>query len=74
MLRCDYCDSKFEVAKFKYKGKTSEGKHKQITLRFCLDCQCHGVASTQEKICELWGEEVIESSIVAMDGSEMYAY
>lgn len=37
----------FNVEKFKYKGKTFDGKRRQITLKFCLDCQCHGVASSQ---------------------------
>ena len=72
-MRCDYCDSKFEVAKFKYKGKASDGKRKQATFNLCLNCQTHGVASSREKICGLWGE-VVENSIVATDGSEMYAY
>lgn len=73
-MRCDYCDSKFEVAKFKYKGKTSDNKRRQATFKLCLTCQSHGVASSQEKICELWGEEVVEGSIIAADGSEMFAY
>ena len=70
-MRCDYCESSMEVSKFGYKGKTSDGKKKQKTLRFCLTCQVYGVASSQEKIYELWGEEVEQSSIEAMDGSEM---
>ena len=74
MLRCDYCESSHEVVKFKYKGKTSQGKNRQKTLKFCLSCQAYGIASTQEKIYELWNEEVDQDSIVAMDGSEMYAY
>jgi len=74
MLRCDYCESSFEVEKFKYKGKTLQGKRKQITLKFCLNCQCQGVASSQEKIYELWGEEVMQDSIVDIDGSEMSYY
>ena len=73
-MRCDYCDSKLEVAKFKYKGKTSDGKRRQATFKLCLTCQSHGVASSREKICELWNEEVDENSIVATNGSEMYAY
>ena len=74
MLRCDYCESSFNVAKFKYKGKTSNGKCRQVTFKLCLDCQAHGVTSSREKICELWNEEVVEDSIIAADGSEMYAY
>ena len=73
-MRCDYCDSKLEVAKFKYKAKTSDGKRKQATFKLCLTCQAYGVASSQEKIYELWGEDLVEDSIVAADGSEMYAY
>ena len=73
-MECDYCNSKLEVAKFKYKGKTSDGKRRQATFKLCLTCQCYGVASSQEKICKLWGEEVVEDSIVAADGSWMYAY
>lgn len=73
-MRCDYCESSFNVEKFKYKGKTSSGKQKQATFKLCLDCQCYGVASSQNKIYELWDEEVIEDSIVNTDGSEMFAY
>ena len=73
-MKCDYCGSSLEVSKFGYKGKTSEGKRKRKTLRFCLCCQAYGVASTQEKVYELWGEVVDQDSIVAMDGSEMCAY
>ena len=72
-MRCDYCESSFEVAKFKYKGKTSQGKQKQRTFRFCLTCQSYGVASSRNKISELW-EEVDENSIVDASGNEMFAY
>ena len=73
-MRCDYCDSKFEVAKFKYKAKTSDGKRRQATFKLCLDCQNHGVVSSKEKICKLWNEEVTENSIISIDGIKMYAY
>lgn len=73
-MRCGYCNSDFQVSKFKYKAKTSDGKRKQATFKLCLDCQCYGVASSQEKICKLWNEEVIEDSIVSTYGSKMYAY
>ena len=72
-MRCDYCESSFNVAKFKYKGKTTDGKRKQKTLKFCLNCQCHGIASSREKISEIW--TVVDSdSIQSADGDEMRYY
>ena len=73
-MRCEYCDSKLEVTKFKYKAKTYDGKRRQSTFKLCLDCQNHGVCSSKEKICKLWDEEVVEHSIISSNGSEMYAY
>ena len=73
-MRCNYCDSNFQVCKFKYKAKTYDGKRKQATFKMCLDCQCYGIVSSREKIFKLWREEVIENSIVSVDGIKMYAY
>jgi hypothetical protein len=73
MMRCDYCESSFNVEKFKYKGKTSDGKRRQITLKFCLDCQCHGVASSQEKVGWLWSS-IDSDTIKSADGDEMTYY
>lgn len=74
MLKCDYCNSNLDVAKFKYRGKTSDGKRRQATFNLCLTCQCYGVSSSKHKIYELWGEEVNEDSIVEVEGCPMYAY
>lgn len=74
MLRCDYCNGDLDVAKFKYRGKTNQGKQRQATFKLCLTCQAYGVAYSRHKIYELWEEEVDENSIVAADGIEMEAY
>jgi len=73
-MRCDYCNGKLDIAKFKYKGKTPQGKRKQTTFKLCLTCQAYGIASSKSKIYELWNEEVKEDSIMAADGSKMYTY
>lgn len=74
MLRCDYCNSNRDVAKFKYRGKTSQGKKRQTTFKLCLTCQAYGVSTSRHKIYHLWNEDVDENSIVAAGDSPMYAY
>ena len=74
MLRCDYCCSDLDVAKFRYRAKTSQGKKQQATFKLCLTCQSYGVSTSKHKIYSLWKEEVDENSIVAADDSPMYAY
>ena len=72
-MKCDYCESSFNVSKFTYYGKDYKGRRRRKTLKFCLTCQCHGVASSREKVGELF-DAVISDTIRCADGSEMYAY
>lgn len=72
-MKCDYCNSDLDVCKYTYKGKTSDGKRKQKTLKFCLSCQAWGISSSKEKIMELW-DEVLEHTIERADGMEMCMY
>lgn len=72
---CDYCGGSFNVQKYKYIGKTSDGKRKQITLDLCFDCDIYGIAYNKAKIAEIWlDDDVFTSTIESCNGVEMEEY